>query len=136
MPKHLSEHMEENMEFNYDSVLPGYDYHSNLVMTINHCEATCENMITMVNGFHDCDDRVKQVRLLRDCADICTLTAKFIARNSIFARQIANLCAYICQMCGKECLRFKDSESQNCGRVCLNCARECQIFAMSSPQMY
>lgn len=57
---------------------------------------------------------------LRDCADICTLTAKYIARRSMFAGPLAGLCAEICETCGNECLQHPDPASQYCGRVCLH----------------
>lgn len=101
-----------------------------ILMTIQDCEAMCEHMTTFLKRKKDVQSRVLQLKLLRDCADICTLTAKYIARNSGFAKCTANLCAFICEVCGKECLKFPDRESQNCGRICLNCARECRDFAM------
>lgn len=100
-----------------------------LVNTIQDCEAVCEHMTTYVKKRHDVQARTRQLILLRDCADICGLTAKYVARNSPFARQAAGLCACICEVCGRECARFSDPQSQNCAQVCLNCARECQAFA-------
>lgn len=108
---------------------PGYQ--ANLVETIQNCEETCEHMTTFLKRKPDVKKRTRQLQLLRDCADICTLTAKYIARNSEFSKCIANLCAYICEACGMECAKFPDLESQNCAKICLHCARECRIFAMS-----
>jgi hypothetical protein len=112
----------------------GYPYshrihHEHLVKTIQDCEAVCEHMTTLLKRRPDVQMRLRQLQLLRDCADICGLTAKYIARNSMFARPAANLCASICEACGAECARFPDAESQNCARVCMNCARECRAFA-------
>lgn len=105
-------------------------HHEHLIETIQSCEAICEHMTTHLKHRHDVHARLVQLQLLRDCADICGLTAKFIARNSVFAKCIANICAYICEMCGRECLRFPDVESQNCARICLHCAQQCRTFAM------
>lgn len=102
----------------------------NLVMTIQNCEATCEQMTKMVTSFCGLNTRIVQMELLRDCADICSLTAKFIARGTIFARHMAHLCAMICEACGNECMRFPDQHSQHCARVCLHCAQQCRAFAM------
>lgn len=103
--------------------------HEQLVNTIQDCEAVCEHMTTHIKHHCGVETRVKQLVLLRDCADICGLTAKFVARNSIFARDCARLCACICEACGKECARFPDAESQHCARVCFHCARACMAFA-------
>jgi hypothetical protein len=73
--------------------------------------------------------RATQLSMLADCAEICALTAKYIARHSMFAGQIAALCAHICQMCGNHCLQHPDPESQHCGRICLQCAQECMAYS-------
>jgi hypothetical protein len=100
-----------------------------LVKTIQDCEANCEHMTNYLKRLQDFHMRTRQAVLLRDCADICGLTAKFVARGALFARQSAQLCACICETCGIECARFPDQMSQHCARVCLNCARECAAFA-------
>lgn len=107
----------------------GHYMHASLVNTIQNCESTCEHMTTYVKKLPDYGMRTNQAMLLRDCADICGTTAKFIARGSMFSRQIAALCACICEACGQECARFPDQMSQNCAQICLHCAMECRAFA-------
>lgn len=106
-------------------------YQQQLLMTIQGCEEVCEMMTTYVANRPDVSSRVKQLSYLRDCADICTLTAKYIARDSDFSKNIADLCAYICEMCGKECAKYSDPQSQNCAKVCMNCAKECKAYSMA-----
>ncbi|MGE4283880.1 MAG: four-helix bundle copper-binding protein [Clostridia bacterium] len=119
----------------YDNVISsgypvaGHYINECLVKTIQDCEATCEHMTNHLKKLPDFQVRVRQAVLLRDCADICGLTAKYVARGAIFARQAAALCACICEVCGNECARFPDQMSQNCARVCMYCARECRAFA-------
>lgn len=100
-----------------------------ILHTVQHCEATCEDMTHMVLNRPDVARRARQLSLLGDCAEICTMQAKFIARKSPFAKEMARLCAHICEVCGNECLKFQDAASQRCGQICLNCARECRAFA-------
>ena len=107
----------------------GHYMNERLVKTIQDCEATCEHMTNHLKMLPNFQMRVKQAMLLRDCADICGLTAKFIARGAIFSKQAASLCACICEVCGAECARFPDQMSQNCACVCMHCARECRAFA-------
>lgn len=107
----------------------GHYMNEHLVKTIQDCEATCEHMTNHLKKLSDFQMRVMQAMLLRDCSDICGLTAKYVARGAIFARQAASLCACICEACGTECSRFPDQMSQNCARVCMHCARECAAFA-------
>lgn len=105
-------------------------YGTHLLNTLEDCEATCEHMTTYIKGRKDVDKRTKQLKLLRDCADICGLTSKFIARKSCFAREIAGLCSYICECCARECMKYSDPESQNCAAICMNCSRECKAFSV------
>ena len=136
----MSENLKENINMNPDDMRQSHDMshydmshrHEYLIKTIQECEVVCEEMTTMLKRKYDVRMRVMQLQLLRDCADICGLTVKYIARHSIFSKCIANLCAYICEMCGRECSRFSDAESQHCARICLKCARECSAFAMMS----
>lgn len=106
-------------------------HHMTILQTLHHCEVTCEHMTTFLKRLPDMHSRMIQDQLLRDCADICSLTTKYIARNSSFAKHIAKMCASICDVCGNECLKFPDHESQHCGQICLNCARDCRAFAMA-----
>lgn len=100
-----------------------------LISVIQHCEAMCEHMVTYVACQRDVVRRTRQLQLLRDCADICALTAKYIARDSMFAKHTAELCACICDACARECAKFPDAQSQHCAQVCQHCARECMEFA-------
>jgi hypothetical protein len=38
------------------------------------------------------------------------------------------MCAYVCEACGNECLRFSDQESQMCGHMCLKHGRMSSLF--------
>ena len=132
--------MFDNMPENL-SMMPGYGYdyekhdshklhHERLVKIIQDCEAICEHMTTLLKRKPDVHIRMRQLQLLRDCADICSLTAKYVARSSTFSKITVSLCARICEACGNECAKFPDMESQHCAHVCMNCARECQAYAM------
>lgn len=105
--------------------------HEELVDHIQECEAVCEHMTYHLKKMEHCSpSRVNQALLLRDCADICGLTAKYVARDSFFSREAAALCAQICIACGNECSKFPDQMSQHCAQVCYNCAKHCSDFAL------
>lgn len=106
--------------------------HHGVLQAIQNCEAVCEFTEYSILQMGGASHRIEQLRLLRDCADICTLTAKYIARCSIFAKNIALLCAQICEVCGNHCLHHPDEQSQRCGQICLHCAQICRAFAMSA----
>ncbi|MDF2589052.1 MAG: ferredoxin [Anaerocolumna sp.] len=111
---------------------PNMDHYRNrnLVVMVQDCEATCEHMthsIMMLDDFHD---RMAQAVLVNDCAAICGLTANFAARDAIFARHAAALCADICDALGSECIKFSDEKSVHCADICFACARHCKAFAI------
>jgi len=83
-----------------------FSMHERVLKVVQDCEAVCEGTLTAVLGMPDVQARVMQIHLLHDCADICTLTAKYIARCSSFAKHLAHLCAHVCEMCGKHCLMY------------------------------
>jgi hypothetical protein len=101
----------------------------NLVHTLQNCAMHCEYMINYLRHTPDRCSRSHQMRMLRDCADMCAFTAKFIARQSPFAKHLAHVCAMVCETCARVCLSFPDPASQQCAKVCLHCAQECRQFA-------
>lgn len=107
-------------------------FNQSLLQMVQHCEATCENTEFAVLQMCGAANRTEQLRLLRDCADICTLMAKYLARCSHFSRNLAALCAHICEICGNHCLQHPDEVSQRCGQTCLHCAQQCRAFAMGA----
>lgn len=104
-------------------------HHPHLIQTVQHCAATCEHMVSMLAASPDVHARTQQIQFLRDCADICYTTARFLARGGHFTGQIAALCALICETCGNECAKFPDAHSQHCAQICLRCAHDCRRFA-------
>ncbi|MFC4767003.1 four-helix bundle copper-binding protein [Effusibacillus consociatus] len=97
--------------------------------TLHDCMTMCEQMILTAQRMPDVHARFAQLVLLRDCADICELCAKFMARHSPFTKSLCQLCAHMCETCAKECLKFPDRESQMCAQMLLKCAEECRVFA-------
>lgn len=118
---------EEPMDMQSD--MQGSHYmNKQLVQTIHDCEANCEHMTHHVKMLPDFTSRMRQAALLRECADVCGLTAKTLARGAIDAKQMVELCAMVCKTCGMECGKFTDHMSRHCSKVCLACARECANF--------
>ncbi|AWI12611.1 hypothetical protein B4064_1172 [Caldibacillus thermoamylovorans] len=105
---------------------------TNLINIIQHCATTCDHMITHLTNHEEMNNRRLQLQLLRDCADICHVTASFIARNSHLNKMMAQICAQICEACGNECSKFNDRHSQHCAQVCYHCAQECRSFARAA----
>ncbi len=105
--------------------------HHQVMKTIVECGLHCQHMITLMTKRPDVNMRSRQILLLGDCADICALTATYIARGSVFGKGIADFCATVCDTCASECSRFPDQDSQHCATICMNCAAECRAFSMT-----
>lgn len=103
------------------------DMNSNqtLIQQLLDCAITCEACATAclneenVTGMRQC------IRLDRDCADICTLAARLLQRDSAIARQYLLLCEEICRMCAEECGRHDHDHCRRCAEACTNCANAC-----------
>jgi hypothetical protein len=53
-------------------------------------------------------------RLCRDVADLATLNAQFISRDSLFGADIAETFAYAAEECKQECARHPQEHCQEC----------------------
>lgn len=65
-------------------------------------------------------------RLCRDVADLTSLHARFMARNSNYSVQLAEACAGACEECAAECARHEADHCQVCADVLRRCAESCR----------
>lgn len=95
--------------------------HSVCTETITHC--------LEVGGAHA---ESSHVRLLIDCAEICSISAAFMLRGSPTHKRICGICADICEQCAKECERFtEDARMQHCANLCHSCSHSCREMALN-----
>ena len=66
------------------------------------------------------------VALDLDCADVCRLAAAAMARGSEWVAAICELCAGLCDACGRECARHDHEHCRLCAIACERCAEECR----------
>lgn len=97
----------------------------------NECADTCEKCATACLAENDVKMMADCIRLDRDCADACRLAATLMSRQSRFARQFCDLCAAICEACGKECERHQADHCRRCAAACRACAEQCRRMAAS-----
>ena len=74
-----------------------------LLAALYACISACEHCATACLGEADVKMMVRCIALDRDCADICALTARLIARGSEHGQHLLRECAEICKLCGDEC---------------------------------
>ncbi|AHE68516.1 four-helix bundle copper-binding protein [Legionella oakridgensis] len=94
------------------------------------CAIECEHCATACLNESQVKDMVECIQLDRDCALICSLAAKLMARGSKYAQEMCALCAKVCRDCAKECEQHKHHEHcLKCAEACRKCAEECEKMA-------
>jgi hypothetical protein len=96
----------------------------------NKCMQACEECLTSCLKEADVQARIHCINMLHDCADICAMAAQWMSRGSMYAKQLCQLCATICDACAVECAKFQDAHCQECANYCRQCAEECRKMSM------
>lgn len=90
------------------------------------CAIACEHCATACLGEEDVKMMTRCIQLDRDCADICILTARLLARDSQHGQHLMKECVEICEMCAEECEKHDEDHCQKCAEACRKCAEECR----------
>jgi hypothetical protein len=96
---------------------------------LSRCIAACEMCADACLDEDDIKMMVPCIRLDRDCADICRLTAAYIARGSDHAQHVLKECMEICQKCHDECAQHQHDHCQQCAAACQACLEACRAYA-------
>jgi hypothetical protein len=71
------------------------------------------------------------IRLLADCAQICTVSADFMLRGSALHTRTCGVCAEVCQQCADDGDRVGggDQQMKLCAETCRRCVDSCRKMA-------
>lgn len=105
---------------------------NNLMHTLIKCITACEYCATLCLKEPDAGHMARCVMLDRDCADICTLTVRFVARNSEHAKHVMKECIEICKACAEECSKHDNSHCRHCAEICRECATHCEEYLQAA----
>jgi hypothetical protein len=97
-----------------------------LLDTLHICMTKCNHCFNACLKEENVDMMTKCIQLDRECAEICSYLQGAITRNSPFIKQLATICAEICQTCGEECNRHHHDHCQRCADACFQCAKACR----------
>ena len=89
---------------------------------LNACVAACEHCSTACLQEADVQMMARCISLTRDCADVCALAARLVARGSEHAALLLKACAEVCRACAGECARHEHRHCQECAEACRRCA--------------
>jgi hypothetical protein len=97
------------------------------------CHAVCTQAIPHCLEKGGRHAEVRHVRLLADCAQICTTSADFMLRGSDLHAQTCGVCAEVCERCAEECERMADDDVvRECAAECRRCAASCRSMAQAA----
>lgn len=105
-----------------------------LIAALGECAMECSHCVAACLKEEDVKMMERCIRLDLDCAEICQLAARWIARGSEHANHLLKECMEICDACADECEKHSDMEHcRECAEACRNCAEECKK-AMGEPE--
>lgn len=104
-------------------------HNKELLQKLAECAAACEMCADACLDEQDVKKMVKCIRLDRDCAKICMVTASFIASRSEHAQHIIKECEELCRKCGEECAKHDMDHCQQCADACRECEEACRSFS-------
>jgi uncharacterized membrane protein len=100
-----------------------------LVQAAAECVYTCTTCADACLEEDDPTTRRQCIRLNLDCAEICSVTARLIARpgaqDQELLRAQLEACATACRACADECERHADEHCRICAEACRACAEAC-----------
>lgn len=75
------------------------------------------------------EEMARCIRLCRDVADLTTLHARFMSRNSGYHAELASICADAAEACAQECEKHDHEHCQECAEVLPACVESCREMA-------
>jgi len=85
----------------------------------------CLQHCLSIGGKHG---HIKHITLLKECAEICEITASFMMESSSFSDEVGGICARVCDFCSDSCYELDphDQIILACMTACKNCADSCR----------
>ena len=93
-----------------------------------NCIAACENCYSACLREEDASRMADCIITDRECADVCKLTAQFVATDSRFADKALQLCIDICIACEEVCRKHPMDHCQTCADACHQCHLACAEY--------
>lgn len=101
------------------------DVYSELVESLENCVAACHNCAASCLEEENVYSMRECIKLDLDCADVCHMALKLLARDSSHAVSVVKLCMGICAECAAECEKHEHDHCQQCAKACRRCEDQC-----------
>jgi hypothetical protein len=103
-----------------------FEQNKSLIRTLSECAAVCNHCASACLEEPDIKMLKDCIKLDIDCAEVCLLTMKLLARNSQHAEHLLKECTEICNACAEECEKHGHMEHcRECAETCRACAEAC-----------
>ncbi|MGE0683493.1 MAG: four-helix bundle copper-binding protein [Candidatus Binatia bacterium] len=121
----------------HDGIAPAAEgHHTNdemkrCIQLCQDCHALCIQVIGHCINLGGRHATPEHIRLLLDCAQICTTTADYMARESVLHQRVCSLCSEICMRCAESCEQVAGDDQlvKQCAEMCRRCAESCKKMA-------
>jgi len=105
---------------------------NDLLDQLMKCIAACETCADSCLDEPNVKNMVNCIRLDRDCADACTLAARYVARGSAHMNGALDLCIALCKACEKECRSHTNDHCRTCAEACHACHTACEVHTTTA----
>ncbi len=99
-----------------------------ILTKLNDCITACNNCYAACLREEQVGHMADCIITDRECADVCTLTAQFVATDSRFADKMLQLCKSICITCEEICRAHPADHCQKCADACHQCHLACEEY--------
>ena len=94
------------------------------------CARSCYETISHCLGLGGAHAESGHIKALLDCAQICEMSAAFMARGSDLHAKVCAVCAEACERCAESCEKFPDDKAMiECAQICRQAAKSCRAMA-------
>lgn len=101
--------------------------------TCQECRVVCLETVSYCLEKGGKHAAAAHIRLLLDCAEICSASAGFLVRGSELHGRTCGVCADVCEACARSCEAMgDDAQMKRCAEVCRRCAQSCRSMATAA----
>ena len=90
------------------------------------CATLCDRCAAACLQEHHIKTMARCIELDSYCAEICRLTAHFLAKGEMYSKEVCGLCEQICSDCAAECGQHTVLHCEHCAEACKRCSEECR----------
>lgn len=105
---------------------PGYHLYKSCIDACLNCAAICNHCASSCLEEDHVQMMTSCIKLDMECAAICYATAQVLSMGGSQAKEMAMICAEICDACSIECAKHDNKHCRECSDICHNCANQCR----------